>query len=325
NPVFSSAQALDYFLCNHSRAGKSCFNLTTMFRRQFLSRLCNAVAGTGHESIRFSSSEAGKRLEGKVALITGASSGIGKATATEFVRHGAKVVVADVNDELGKAAAGQLGSSADFVHCDVRQESQVSDAVDYTVSKHGQLDIMYSNAGVPGPIVAGIADVDMADFDHVMNINVRGAFLGMKHAARAMVPRKQGCILCTASIAGLIGGVAPHPYAISKFAIPGLVKSVASELTRHGIRVNCISPYAIATPFALEGLRELYPGRSDDDLATYLDQCGELKVTGVRCEVKDIAKAALYLASEDGRYITGHNLVVDGGFSVIKQFLMPTP
>lgn len=299
-----------------------------MFGKQFLSRLYNVGAfrirsssGSSSNMIRLSSTQAGSRLEGKVALITGAASGIGRASAKEFIQNGAKVMIADIQDELGMEAARELGPNSDFIHCDVKQEEQVEEAVNYTVSKHGQLDIMYNNAGISGPLVSNIAEMDMKDFDNVMNINVRGMVLGMKHAARVMVPRKRGCILCTASITGLIGGVAPHPYSISKFAIPGLVKSVASELSKHGIRVNCISPYAIATPFATEGLEQLYPECSLEEIAMFLDYSGELK--GVRCEVKDIAMAALYLASEDGRYVTGHNLVVDGGFSVIKEFKLP--
>lgn len=296
-----------------------------MVGKQFLSRFYNVgvfrFRSSSGSLIRLSSTQAGSRLEGKVALITGAASGIGRASAKEFIRNGAKVIIADIQDELGMDATRDLGPNSDFIHCDVKQEEQVEEAVNYTVSKHGQLDIMYNNAGISGPLVSNIAEMDMKDFDNVMNINVRGMVLGMKHAARVMVPRKQGCILCTASITGLIGGVAPHPYSISKFAIPGLVKSVASELCKHGIRVNCISPYAIATPFATEGIEQLYPESSIEEIAMFLDYSGELK--GVRCEVKDIARAALYLASEDGRYITGHNLVVDGGFSVIKQFKLP--
>lgn len=296
-----------------------------MVGKQFLSRFYNVgvfrFRSSSGSLIRLSSTQAGSRLEGKVALITGAASGIGRASAKEFIRNGAKVIIADIQDELGMDATRDLGPNSDFIHCDVKQEEQVEEAVNYTVSKHGQLDIMYNNAGISGPLVSNIAEIDMKDFDNVMNINVRGMVLGMKHAARVMVPRKQGCILCTASITGLIGGVAPHPYSISKFAIPGLVKSVASELCKHGIRVNCISPYAIATPFATEGIEQLYPESSIEEIAMFLDYSGELK--GVRCEVKDIARAALYLASEDGRYITGHNLVVDGGFSVIKQFKLP--
>lgn len=305
--------------------GFECTNFTIMFRRQFLNRFCDVGAFRIHSSSgccsRLSSTQAGSRLEGKVALITGAASGIGRASAEEFIQNGAKVMIADIQDELGMEAARELGPNSDFIHCDVTQEEQVEEAVNQTISKHGQLDIMYNNAGIPGPLFSHIAEMDMKDFDTVMNINVRGIVLGMKHAARVMVPRKQGCILCTASIAGLIGGVAPHPYSVSKFAIPGLVKSVAGELCKYGIRVNCISPYAIATPFALEGLEQLYPQSVREDIAIALNYSNELK--GVRCEVTDIARAALYLASEDGRYITGHNLVVDGGFSVMKQFKLP--
>jgi len=299
-----------------------------MFGKQFLSRLRNVDAfrihsnsGCSSSMIRLNSTQAESRLEGKIALITGAASGIGRASAKEFIKNGAKVMIADIQDELGMEAARELGPNSEFIHCDVRQEEQVKEAVNHIVSKHGHLDIMYNNAGIAGPLVSNIAEMNMKDFDDVMNINVRGIILGMKHAARVMVPRKRGCILCTASITGLIGGVAPHPYSISKFAIPGLVKAVASELCKHGIRVNCISPYAIATPFATDGLEQLYPQSGLEEIAMFLDYSGELK--GVRCEVKDIAKAALYLASEDGRYVTGHNLVVDGGFSVIKEFKLP--
>lgn len=262
------------------------------------------------------------RLAGKVALITGAASGIGKATATEFVCNGAKVIVADIQQKIGEATATELGPNATFVHCDVTQESDVSAAVDFAVSQHGQLDIMYNNAGISGTVSTSIVDMDLAEFDRVMNINVRGVVTGIKHAARVMVPRQTGCILCTASITGILGGLSHHSYSISKFTVAGIVKSAASELCQHGIRVNCISPPAVPTPLAMSGMWEFFPKLGTDQIMEIIHGMGTLK--GVNCDVIDIARAALYLASDDAKYVSGHNLVVDGGFTTFKS-LMPPP
>lgn len=143
-----------------------------------------------------------RKLEGKVALITGAASGIGKETATKFITHGAKVVIADIHHQLGRETATQLGPNATFIGCDVTKESEISAAVDYTVSKHGQLDIMYNNAGVACRTPPSIVDLDLNAFDRVMEINVRGVIAGVKHASRVMIPRSTGSIICTASVTG---------------------------------------------------------------------------------------------------------------------------
>ncbi|KAL4202572.1 hypothetical protein AMTRI_Chr02g264320 [Amborella trichopoda] len=258
-----------------------------------------------------------RRLEGKVTIITGAASGIGKAIAEEFIRNGAKVIITDVQDALGEQTAAQLGPNASYSHCDVTQESEVSAVVDLAVSGHGRLDVMHNNAGVPGPIIPSVTNLDLTDFDKVMQVNLRGALAGMKHAARVMIPNKSGCILCTASITGILTGLAPHPYSVSKFAIIGLMKSMASELGRHGIRVNCISPFAIPTPLALDGMAHMFPDMGVEKRSEILRGTGELQ--GANCEVEDIAKAAVYLASDDAKYVSGHNLVVDGGFTISKQ------
>ncbi|CAL2281068.1 unnamed protein product [Prunus armeniaca] len=262
-------------------------------------------------------------LEGKVALITGAASGIGKATASKFITNGAKVVIADIQQQLGQVTANELGPNATFIACDVSKESDISNAVDFTISKHSQLDIMYANAGVACNTPPSIVDLDLAVFDRVMNINVRGVVAGMKHASRVMIPRKTGSILCTASVTGLMGGLAQHTYSVSKFVVIGIVKSLAAELSKHGIRVNCISPFAIPTPFVLEEMSRIFPGVDIQRLIEITQNAGILE--GTNCEPNDIANAALYLASDDAKYVSGHNLVVDGGFTSFKTLEFPAP
>ncbi|XP_052211262.1 zerumbone synthase isoform X2 [Diospyros lotus] len=272
---------------------------------------------------RFSSQNQIPRLEGKVALITGAARGIGKETASKFVNNGAKVVIADIHHQLGREAAEEIGPAAAFVPCDVSKESDISAAVDYTVSKYGQLDVMYNNAGIACRTPPSIADLDLATFDRVMAINVRGVVAGIKHASRVMIPRKTGSIICTASVTGIVGGLSQHTYSISKFSVVGVVKSVASELCRHGIRVNCISPFAIPTAFVMDELTGYCPGVDPQKLINMIHNSGELK--GAHCEPSDIANAAVYLASDDAKYVSGHNLVVDGGFTSMKSLGLSLP
>nr|POF16860.1 secoisolariciresinol dehydrogenase [Quercus suber] len=160
------------------------------------------------------------RLAGKVALITGGASGIGETTARLFVRHGAKVLIADVQDELGHSVCKDVGfESISYIHCDVRNESDVEKAVDLAVSKYGKLDIMFNNAGISGNMVSQILESENEDFKRVLDVNVFGAFLGAKHAARVMIPAKKGTILFTSSMASVLAGDIPHSYAASKHAV----------------------------------------------------------------------------------------------------------
>lgn len=273
-----------------------------------------------------SSSAAAKgRLEGKIALITGGASGLGKATAYEFIQEGASVVLADVNSELGHRTAQDLGPQAHFVHCDVAVEDSVAGAVDAAVARHGRLDVMFNNAGVVGSLAgtSEMATLDLAQFDTVMRVNVRGTLSGIKHATRVMAPSGSGSILCMASISGLMGGLGTYPYSVSKFAIAGVVRAAAAELSRHGVRINCISPYAIPTPMVVEQFSQMFRGADEARVAAIIRGLGELR--GATCEAVDVARAAVYLASGDAKYVSGHNLVVDGGFTSYKHLNLPFP
>ncbi|TVU25211.1 hypothetical protein EJB05_27700 [Eragrostis curvula] len=271
------------------------------------------------------------RLEGKIALITGGASGLGKASAQEFIQEGAQaVIIADINSKLGHEAAQELGPKAQFVHCDVAAEDSVAAAVDAAVARHGRLDVMLNSAGVVGPLSAGtseMASLDLAAFDAVLSVNVRGTLAGIKHATRAMTSAGAGgggSILCMASISGILGGLGTYPYSVSKFAIAGIVKAAAAELCRHGVRVNCISPYAVPTPMVVNQFSAMMQGAADEaQVAAIIRGLGELK--GATCEAVDVARAAVYLASDDAKYVSGHNLVVDGGFTSYKRMNMPFP
>ncbi|KAF5470766.1 hypothetical protein F2P56_011257 [Juglans regia] len=251
-----------------------------------------------------------KRLAGKVALITGGASGIGESTARLFAKHGAKVIIADIQDEIGFSVSQDksINGAISYVHCDVTSESDVENAVNTAVSKHGKLDIMFNNAGRTGQIDENILDLEQNDYKRVFDVNVLGSFLGAKHAAKVMIPAKRGTILFTTSNTTLSHGMASHTYTASKHAVVGLTKNLCVELGQYGIRVNCISPHALPTPLLLKSM-----GIDKKKAEEMISSAANLK--GAVLEEGDLAEAALFLASEESKYVSGLNLVVDGGYS----------
>ncbi|GLJ33467.1 hypothetical protein SUGI_0673240 [Cryptomeria japonica] len=253
------------------------------------------------------------RLEGKVAIVTGGAHGIGEATVRLFTKHGAKVIIADIADAAGHKLAESLSQWAIYIHCDVSKEEDVKAAVDLAMKKHGRLDIMFNNAGRADSNKNGVAEYEMDQFESTMNVNAKGVMHGIKHAARVMIPTKKGCIISTASVSGIMGGVTPYAYTASKHAVIGLTKNGAAELGKYGIRVNCVSPSLVATEILMD-----YLGTKDKGVVeAWGSSVGNL--SGAILKPEDIAEAVLYLASDESRYVSGHNLVVDGGSTVVNH------
>lgn len=255
-----------------------------------------------------------RALEGKVAIVTGGASGFGESTVKLFVKNGAKVVIADVQDNLGHSLSEELGSPKDvtYVHCDITSEKDVRNLIDVTLSKYGKLDIMFNNAGIAGDLDFSIVDAGNENFKRVFEVNVYGAFLGAKYAAKVMIPAKKGVILFTASLAAVTSGESPHSYAASKHAIVGLAKNLSVELGQYGIRVNCISPCAVATPL-------LQNAMGVDKSIVEGIICASANLKGVVPTADDVAEAALYLCSDASKFVSGLNLVIDGGYHLTNQ------
>lgn len=271
------------------------------------------------------SSTVGDRLDGKVAIVTGGASGIGEAAARLFASSGATVVIADIQDALGEAVAASAGCT--YMRCDVTDEAQVEATVGAVVAAHGRLDVMLSNAGVLLP-TGSVMDMDLAELDRVMAVNFRGAAACVKHAARAMVSPPPppppdnngargggGAIVCTASVASLQGGFGPASYTASKHALLGLVRAAAGELGRHGVRVNCVSPGGVATPLSCALM-----GVGPEELEAMTVPHNVLRGKVLRAE--DVAEAALFLASDQAAFISGHNLVVDGATTAVNPAVL---
>jgi NAD(P)-dependent dehydrogenase (short-subunit alcohol dehydrogenase family) len=219
--------------------------------------------------------------------------------------------VAEIQDAPGADRAQELGDAAYFVHTDVTREEDVAGAVDAAVSQFGRLDVMFNNAGIVGA-VGPIADTTLEAWEKTVAVLLRGVFLGMKHAARVMVPQGSGVIISTSSTAGILGGLGPHCYTACKHAVIGLTKSVASELGPKGIRVNAISPGSTVTAMTAAVITGDHT--ATDAAAKAMQSTSLLGIAGMP---DDIANAALYLASDEARNVTGHTLVVDAGSTTV--------
>ena len=244
-------------------------------------------------------------LSGKVAIITGAASGIGKAATMLFAKEGAHVVLADLNVKAGEevAAAASASTRCVFQRTDVSQEADIAALVKRALDEFGGLDIMYNNAGIGGA-VGPLAEIGVEDWDKTQAVCLRGVFLGIKHSVKPMRARGGGAIVSTASIAGVWGYPNLHAYCAAKAGVVNLTRSAALEFAADNIRVNCIAPGGISTPI-------VYGGEANKKaMEERLKRGQPIQRAG---QPEDIAQAVLFLASEKSSFVTGQTLVVDGG------------
>lgn len=251
------------------------------------------------------------KLENKVAIVTGAGSGIGRASAVLFSSEGAKVVVADIDEAGGKKTVEKIkkrNGDAFYVRTNVTKASEVENMVSVTVKRFGSLDIIFNNAGIGTEFIM-LEDTEESVWDNVMNINAKGVFLGCKYAVPIMKKKGGGAIVNTASISA----VRPRPgltaYSASKAAVITFTKCAAMELAPHNIRVNCINPVVTDTPF----IDKTIPVENIEEAKKNMLNTIPLGRMG---QPEDMAKAALYLVSEDASLVTGISLDVDGGRSI---------
>jgi NAD(P)-dependent dehydrogenase (short-subunit alcohol dehydrogenase family) len=245
-------------------------------------------------------------LKGKVAIITGAASGIGRAASILFAEAGANVVLADLNEAGGKEVAelcSRTGNKAVFQRTDVSQEEDIAALVACATQTFGRLDVMFNNAGIGGA-VGSLEQITVEDWDRTQHVCLRGVFLGIKHSVAPMRAVGGGSIISTASVAGIDGYNGLHAYCAAKAGVVNLTRSASLEFAADKIRVNCIAPGGISTPIVYGGLA------NKDTAEAMLAKAQPLPQVG---RPEDIANAALFLASGASAFITGHTLVVDGG------------
>jgi NAD(P)-dependent dehydrogenase (short-subunit alcohol dehydrogenase family) len=252
-------------------------------------------------------------LAGKVAIVTGGASGIGRGIVERFLAEGAKVVIADVQRELGEALATGAGSGSFFQHTDVGDQDQVGRLVATTVEQFGGLHVMVNNAGVSSPLKKGLFDEDLQEFDRVMRVNVLGVMAGTRDAARHMADHGGGSIINISSIGGIQPGGGVTSYRASKAAVVHFTKSAAIELAHYEVRVNCIAPGNIPTPLLQTAASDEDRERLERFEARIRQQMRDDRPLKREGTPDDVAEAVMYFATDRSRYVTGTVLPVDGG------------
>ena len=247
-------------------------------------------------------------MNSPVVLITGALTGIGRATALAFAREGNRVVVSGRREEAGQALAAELralGAEAEFVRADVRFEAEVRSVVEQTVARFGRLDVAVNNAGTEGQL-APIVEQTATNYEDTFSVNVLGTLLSLKHEMRVMLEQGAGSIINLSSIAGQVGIAGASVYAASKHAVEGLTKSAALEGAAAGVRVNAVAPGPVATE-----MLDRFAGGSEEGKASFL-----ATIPARRAAAPDeIAQTIVFLASDKARYLTGQNIAVDGAYT----------
>jgi NAD(P)-dependent dehydrogenase (short-subunit alcohol dehydrogenase family) len=254
-------------------------------------------------------------LDGKIAIVTGGTSGIGEGIAKAFVSERAKVVIVGRREEEGRALEKQIGVR--FVRADVANEADVKGMVDKTVEWFGRLDCLVNNAGIPSPMIS-VTETDAAAIDQVLAVNVRGVILGAKHAARVMLRNGSGSIINIGSVAGHRGGLSAHVYSAAKGAVSAFTRSAAAELGEKGIRVNCISPGAIVT--GIFGKNAGLEGAKADKVSGVVKEAFTAIQPIPRAGLPDdIAQAAVFLASDASGFVNGQDIIIDGGQTAVTR------
>ena len=248
-----------------------------------------------------------RRLDSKVALVTGGASGIGRATALTFAREGAKLVIADMNEEGGQQTVHLItekGGEAIFVKTDVSKAVEVQALISKAVETYGRLDCAHNNAGIAGGVRALSADYPEERWHQVIAVNLTGVWLCMKYELAQMRSQGSGAIVNTASAAGLVGGRGMSAYVASKHGVVRLTKTAALEYAQQGIRVNCVCPGVIQTPMTKRGL-------NDPELRARLIASEPMGRVGTP---EEVAEAVVWLCSDVASFVTGHTMTIDGGF-----------
>ena len=250
------------------------------------------------------------RLENKVSLITGAGSGIGQAIAVLFAREGSTVAVADLSSDAGRETVQQIrsaGGAAEFVQVDVSSAEQVRRAVDAVIERFGRIDILCNNAGIG--VAATVVETSEDDWDRVMAVDLKGVFLGCKYVIPHMLRQGGGVIVNTSSVAGMVGVLNRAAYCAAKAGIIGLTKSIAMDFVAQGIRANCVCPGTVDSPWIQKILSQ------QPDPVAERQRMVERQPMGRMGKPEEIAAAALYLASDEAAFVTGTELVIDGGLT----------